>query len=209
LISLSPLSAAHPSCFQPTLVRPSNRCYPAFSLATDRSSRFASNPCNSIALFRLAFATAPVLDTLTLLQRFTSRLIMQKARGQAGIAPVVTLPLLVSTRFQVLLTPRTGVLFTFPSRYWFTIGRAGVFSLRRWSSQIPTRLLVPRGTRVPIPASCPGFRVRGSHALWLARSQGPSASCSFCMLAEGTAVPSRSVPRPPMDNAGRLGIHQV
>jgi hypothetical protein len=48
---------------------------------------------------------------------------MQKARGQAGIAPVVTLPLLVSTRFQGLWTPLAGVLFTFPSRYWFTIGR--------------------------------------------------------------------------------------
>ena len=80
--------------------------------------------------------------------------------------PVVTLPLLVSTRFQVLLTPRTGVLFTFPSRYWFTIGRVGVFSLRRWSSQIHTRLLVPRVTRVPYPARYPSFRVRGCHALW-------------------------------------------
>jgi hypothetical protein len=107
-----------------------------------------------------------VLHTLTSLQKFTSRLIMQKARGQAGIAPVVTLPLLVSTRFQVLLTPRTGVLFTFPSRYWFTIGRAGVFSLRRWSSLIHTRRLVPRVTRVPISARYPGFRVRGCHALW-------------------------------------------
>ena len=28
----------------------------------------------------------------------------------------------------------TGVLFTFPSRYWFTIGRWRVFSLTRWSS---------------------------------------------------------------------------
>ena len=42
------------------------------------------------------------------------------------------------------------MLFTFPSRYWFTIGRVLVFSLRRWSSQIQTRLLVPRLTRVLI-----------------------------------------------------------
>ena len=46
------------------------------------------------------------------------------------------LPLLVDTRFQVLFTPLTGVLFTFPSRYWFTIGRQVVFSLRGWSPQI-------------------------------------------------------------------------
>ena len=42
--------------------------------------------------------------------------------------------------------PVTGVLFTFPSRYLFTIGRVGVFSLGRWASQLPTGRLVPRGT---------------------------------------------------------------
>ena len=39
------------------------------------------------------------------------------------------------------------MLFTFPSRYWFTIGRQVVLSLGGWSPQIPTRFLVPRGTR--------------------------------------------------------------
>jgi hypothetical protein len=39
------------------------------------------------------------------------------------------------------------VLFTFPSRYWFTIGRRGVFSLGSWSTRIPTGFHVPRGTR--------------------------------------------------------------
>jgi hypothetical protein len=34
----------------------------------------------------------------------------------------IALELLVGMRFQVLLTPLTGVLFTFPSRYLFTIG---------------------------------------------------------------------------------------
>ena len=41
------------------------------------------------------------------------------------------------------------VLFTFPSRYLFTIGHQVVLSLGRWSSQIPTGLLVPHGTQVP------------------------------------------------------------
>ena len=40
------------------------------------------------------------------------------------------------------------MLFTFPSRYWFTIGRRVVFSLGRWSSRIPTGFHVPRGTQV-------------------------------------------------------------
>ncbi len=59
------------------------------------------------------------------------------------------LPQLVGNRFQVLFTPLTGVLFTFPLRYWFAIGRWIVLSLGRWSSRIPTRFHVPRGTQVP------------------------------------------------------------
>ena len=39
------------------------------------------------------------------------------------------------------------MLFTFPSRYWFTIGRQGVFSLGRWSSLLPTGFHVSRGTQ--------------------------------------------------------------
>ena len=66
LISLSPLPSAHPSCFQPTLVRTSSRCYTAFILAKGRSSRFASIPSDYIALFRLAFASAPYLVALNL-----------------------------------------------------------------------------------------------------------------------------------------------
>ena len=87
MISLSPLSSAHPSCFQPTLVRTSTRCYPSFILAKDRSTRFTSeyHPLN--ALFRLAFASAPLRCSLTLRVAFTSRLIMQKARGQAYSPP--------------------------------------------------------------------------------------------------------------------------
>ena len=40
-----------------------------------------------------------------------------------------------------------GVLFTFPSRYWCTIGHERVFSLGGWSPQIPTGLHVSHGTR--------------------------------------------------------------
>ncbi len=39
------------------------------------------------------------------------------------------------------------VLFTFPSRYWFTIGLWGVFSLTGWSRQIHTGFLVSRATQ--------------------------------------------------------------
>ena len=71
---------------------------------------------------------------------------MQKARGHT-VASNIVLPLLVSRRFQVLFHSGPPVLFTFPSRYWFTIGYRLVFSLRRWSSWIPTGFHVSRGTR--------------------------------------------------------------
>ncbi len=39
------------------------------------------------------------------------------------------------------------VLFTFPSRYWYTIGLSGVFSLGGWSRRIHTGFHVPRATQ--------------------------------------------------------------
>ncbi len=58
--------------------------------------------------------------------------------------------------FRYYFTPLTGVLFTFPSRYWFTIGHQRVFSLGGRSPQIPTGFHVSCGTWVsctksPIP----------------------------------------------------------
>src|SRR5699024_7748423 len=54
------------------------------------------------------------------------------------------LRLIVSTRFQVLFHSPFGVLFTFPSRYWFTIGCYGGFSSKRWFSRSATECLVLR-----------------------------------------------------------------
>ncbi|KAK7239738.1 hypothetical protein RIF29_43302 [Crotalaria pallida] len=58
------------------------------------------------------------------------------------------LPLLGSLRFHVLFHSPMGVLFTLPSRYYFTIGHPGVFSLARWSLLIHTGFHVPHATRV-------------------------------------------------------------
>ncbi len=52
------------------------------------------------------------------------------------------------------------MLFTFPSRYLFTIGRWVVFSLWRWASWIPTGFHVPRSTRVVIYAAARPFAYR-------------------------------------------------
>src|SRR5690625_1853702 len=98
---------------------------------------------------------SPLSDSLSLWLRIfcltlhtivTRRSILQKVRRHA----IIALRLLVSTRFQVLFLSPSGVLFTFPSRYWFTIGHQGVFSLGRWSSRIPTECHVFRRTQDPL-----------------------------------------------------------
>ena len=56
------------------------------------------------------------------------------------------LSVLVGTGFQVLFHSPPGVLFTFPSRYCFTIGHQVVFRLGGWSPRLPTGFHVSGGT---------------------------------------------------------------
>ncbi len=56
------------------------------------------------------------------------------------------------------------MLFTFPSRYWYTIGLRVIFSLGGWSPRIQTGFLVSRPTQVP-PRTSLDFRLRGSNPL--------------------------------------------
>ncbi len=84
-----------------------------------RSPGFGSNPIHLFALFRLAFTVAPSID-LTLRMKLTRWIVLQKARRHPY---KYRLRLLVSTQFQDLFHSPLGVLFTFPSRYWFTIDR--------------------------------------------------------------------------------------
>jgi hypothetical protein len=58
------------------------------------------------------------------------------------------------------------VLFTFPSRYLFTIGHQRVFSLARWFSQFPTDFHLFRGTWECSPESHSRFRLQDYHLLW-------------------------------------------
>jgi hypothetical protein len=68
---------------------------------------------------------------------------MQKARRH----PLKGSDRLQAHGFRVYFTPLFEVLFTFPSRYWFTIGLWRVFSLGGWSRQIHARFLVSRVTQ--------------------------------------------------------------
>ena len=108
------------------------------------SPGFGSTPCDSIALFRLAFAAAPGVTPLTLPQRVTRRLILQKARRQAFHPKLsIALRLLVGTRFQVLFhSPHRGS-FHLSLTVLVHYRSPRVFSLGKWTSQLPTGLACP------------------------------------------------------------------
>src|ERR1044072_8699042 len=61
--------------------------------------------------------------------RVTRRLILQKARHQATGKPATPFDCLWARGFRYYFTPLIGVLFTFPSRYSFTIGRQEYLAL--------------------------------------------------------------------------------
>src|SRR5687768_16685540 len=98
------------------------------------------------ALFGLAFASASSED-LTLPRTANSPAHSSKGTPSPALVAQYGLRQLVGSRFQVLFHSPPGVLFTFPSRYWFTIGRQGVLSLRGWSPQIHTGFPGSRATR--------------------------------------------------------------
>ena len=115
------------------------------------------------------------------------------------------LPLIVGIWFQVLFHSPPGVLFTFPSRYWFTIGHERVFCLPRWSSGIPTGFLVSRGTWVLPPRGLALFAYRTfTFSGW--PFQDPSTKNEFFYLSTPSRLESEGVPLPQPHNASRLDM---
>ena len=144
MIGLSPLPTAHRKLFQQLRVRTSTRCYPSFILAMGRSLRFRVYARElHCAPFGLAFAAAPRQKRLTSLPSSNSPDHNAKGTQSAAtrVAPRPTSYRLLACGFRLSFTPRTGVLFTCPSRYSSTIGHTGVFSLGGWSPQLHARLL--------------------------------------------------------------------
>ena len=89
--------------------------------------------------------------------------------------------------FRIYFTPLSGVLFAFPSRYWFTIGQLGVFSLGGWSPHVQSRYHVSRPThRTQLDTP---FRIRGYHPLWPAF---PGPSPMTCRDTSAGLFPVRS-----------------
>ena len=106
----------------------------------DSSSGFGSTPCdwtlisNSLSL-RLPYSVKLATECKSL---------THYAKGTQS--PLARLLLFVCMRFQDLFHSPPGVLFTFPSQYWFTIGRSRVFSLGGWSPRLQTGCHVSRLT---------------------------------------------------------------
>ena len=143
MIGLSPLRTAHPNPFQRKPVRPSSQCYPTFSLAMRRSQSFASAPTDSNALFRLAFAPARGLKALN--HASEEQLVGSLCKRHA-VTPKGSHSL-QAHGFRFSFTPLLAVLFTFPSRYWYTIGLPGVFSLGGWCRRFQAGFLRSRPTQ--------------------------------------------------------------
>ena len=106
----------------------------------DRSSGFGSTSSNS----------TPLSDSLSLRLPYSVKLATERKSlthyTKGTQSPLARLPLFVCMRFQDLFHSPPGVLFAFPSRYWFTIGRLRVFSLGGWSPHVQTGFHVPRPT---------------------------------------------------------------
>jgi hypothetical protein len=100
------------------------------------------------ALFRLAFARPPEVVFLKQRHGLTRRLILQKARRHPSHKDIGLRLLVGGAVSGTLSLPSRGAFhlsLTVLVRYRWQ----EVFSLGRWSSQIPTGFLEPRGTQEP------------------------------------------------------------
>ena len=145
MIGLSPLPSSHPSGFQPTRVRSSTACYGGFNLLKGRSPRLRVYAHVRIRPYQTRFRFGSGPEGLN--RHVSSNSPDHNAKGTPSGHPKMTLRPLVSARFQVLFHSPPGVLFTFPSRYWCTIGHRGVFRLGGWSPRIHAAFHVRRATR--------------------------------------------------------------
>ena len=143
LIGLSLLRTPHPEAFQRLSVRASSECYLTFTLGMRRSLGFASATADSTPSSGSLPLRLTRLSRLTWPATATRRFIMQKARRHCKSSS----DRLKANGFRDYFNPLVGVLFTFPSRYSFTIGLTGVFSLAGWSRPIQAGFLVPRPTQ--------------------------------------------------------------
>src|SRR6266705_659715 len=124
--------------------------------------------------FRYGYPSRVILATVRNSQAHSAKGTRSLHSGRSQIAPTACRHTVSGT----ISRPLTGVLFTFPSRYWFTIGHQGVFRLRRWSSRIHAEFHGLRATWDTARESSK-FHVRGYHPL-CRRFPTSSATQTIC-----------------------------
>ena len=98
-------------------VRSSTGSYAGFNLDMGRSPGFGP-ALPDFRPFKTRFPCGSALYVLNLPDCTARRTVLQKVRGRT----LIVLPQIVDTGFQVLFHSPPGVLFTFPSQYFFSIG---------------------------------------------------------------------------------------
>ena len=169
------LPTSHPSTFQRALVRSSSEFYLTFNLLMGRSHGFGSTTHNY----------TPSSDSVSLRLRLFNLTSHHNRNSpvhfyKGTLSPINGLELVVGTRFQVLFHSPPRVLFTFPSRYWFTIGLSEVFSLTGWSPQFRKGFLSPAPPQAP-----PNLQITfcDFHPLWPSTFQRGSPFIFSCYVA--------------------------
>ena len=116
--------------------------YLHFNLIMDRSPGFGSNTTDFIRPLQTRSRCGSRPEVLNL-----ASYIHSPDHSTKGTRLFLDeLSVLVNTRFQVLFHSPSGVLFTFPSQYFSTIGHRVVFRLGGWSPRLPTGFHVSGGT---------------------------------------------------------------
>ena len=96
--------------------------------------------------------------------------------------------------FRFSFTPLAGVLFAFPSRYWFTIGCQGVFRLIPWSGRIHAEFHVHRITWDP------------SRRLQASRTRLSRSRADFSKSLRSPSDDHIEVPQPREDKSSRFSL---
>ena len=141
---------------------PSLRCYRSFTLAMGRSPGFGSTPSNS----------SPYSDSLSLRLRQVTWLNLATERKSPAHSSIGTpslrqvgAPTVCRHAVSGTFHSPPGVLFTFPSRYWFTIGHHRYVALEDGPPRFPRGFTCPVVLRNSSGRSAV-FRVQGCHLLW-------------------------------------------
>ncbi len=163
---------------------PSLRYYRSFTLAMGSSPGFGSTKRNLIALFGLAFATAPLQSRLTLL-----RLSNSPAHSSIGTTSSFQgrTPTVCRSTVSGLFHSPSGVLFTFPSRYWFAIGRQGYLALEGGPPRFPQDFSCPVVLKNAIRSLF--YFAYGAVTLYGGPFQGPSAREEVFYSLEDAGAP--------------------